>query len=43
MLKCYHVRTGGRGGAFMLVEMKNVDSGTKTNQRIRTEDKVERA
>ena len=38
-----HVHVGGRGGAFMQVEMKDIDSGTKTNQRIRTEDKVERA
>lgn len=43
VLKCYHVHVGGRGGAFMQVEMKDVESGTKTNQRIRTEDKVERA
>jgi len=27
----------------MQVEMKDIESGTKTNQRIRTEDKVERA
>jgi len=37
------VHVGGRGGAFMQVEMKDIESGTKTNQRIRTEDKVERA
>ena len=43
VIKCYHVHVGGRGGAFMQVEMKDIDSGTKTNQRIRTEDKVERA
>ena len=43
VLKCYHVHVGGRGGAFMQVEMKDIDSGTKTNQRIRTEEKVERA
>ena len=43
VLKCYHVHVGGRGGAFMQVEMKDIDTGTKTNQRIRTEDKVERA
>ena len=42
VLKCYHVHVGGRGGAFMQVEMKDIESGTKTNQRIRTEDKVER-
>jgi elongation factor P len=33
----------GRGGAFMQVEMKDIEAGTKTNQRIRTEDKVYRA
>ncbi|MGH8741316.1 MAG: elongation factor P [Burkholderiales bacterium] len=43
VLKCYHVHVGGRGGAFMQVEMKDIESGTKTNQRFRTEDKVERA
>lgn len=43
VLKCYHVHVGGRGGAFMQVEMKDIEGGTKTNQRIRTEDKVERA
>src|SRR3972149_7296971 len=42
-LKCHHVRVGGRGGAFMQVEMKDIEIGTKTNQRFRTEDKVERA
>ena len=43
VLKCYHVHVGGRGSAFMQVEMKDIKAGTKTNQRIRTEDKVERA
>jgi elongation factor P len=43
VLKSYHVHVGGRGGAFMQVEMKDIESGTKTNQRFRTEDKVERA
>ncbi|MFH1044089.1 MAG: elongation factor P [Pseudomonadota bacterium] len=43
VLKCYHVHVGGRGGAFMQVEMKDIESGTKTNTRIRTEDKIERA
>ena len=43
VLKCYHVHVGGRGGAFMQVEMKDIESGTKNNQRFRTEDKVERA
>jgi elongation factor P len=43
VLKSYHVHVGGRGGAFMQLEMKDIESGTKTNARIRTEDKVERA
>ena len=43
VLKCYHVHVGGRGGAFMQVEMKDIEAGTKTNQRIRTEDKMEQA
>ncbi len=43
VLKCYHVHVGGRGGAFMQVEMKDIESGTKLNQRFRTEEKVERA
>src|SRR6267142_1848459 len=43
VLKSYNVHVGGRGGAFMQVEMKDIEAGTKTNQRFRTEDKVERA
>lgn len=43
VLKAYHVHVGGRGGAFMQVEMKDIEVGTKRNERIRTEDKVERA
>lgn len=43
VIKCYHVHVGGRGGAFMQVEMKDIEQGTKTNQRFRTEDKIERA
>ena len=43
VLKAYHVHVGGRGGAFMQVEMKDIESGTKKNERIRTEDKIERA
>jgi elongation factor P len=34
---------GGRCGAFMQVEMKDIEAGTKTNQRFRTDEKVERA
>lgn len=40
--KCYHVHVGGRGGAFMQVEMKDIETGTKINQRIRTDEKIER-
>jgi elongation factor P len=43
VIKSYHVHVGGRGGAFMQVEMKDIEQGTKTNQRFRTEDKIERA
>ena len=43
VLKCYHVHVGGRGGAFMQVEMKDIEVGTKVNQRFRTDEKVERA
>ena len=43
VLKCYHVHVGGRGGAFMQVEMKDIEVGTKSNQRFRTDEKIERA
>jgi elongation factor P len=43
VLKSYHVHVGGRGGAYMQVEMKDIETGTKTNQRFRTEEKIERA
>jgi len=43
VLKSYHVHVGGRGGAFMQVEMKDIEAGTKTNARFRTDEKVERA
>ena len=43
VLKSYHVHVGGRGGAFMQVEMKDVASGTKKNERIRTDEKIESA
>ena len=35
VLKSYHVHVGGRGGAFMQVEMKDVERGTKKNERSR--------
>ncbi|MEK8088221.1 elongation factor P [Thermithiobacillus plumbiphilus] len=40
--KTQHVKPG-KGGAFMQVEMKNIEVGTKTNIRFRSEDKVEKA
>src|SRR6476659_7942571 len=43
VLKAYHVHVGGRGGAFMQVAMKDIDLGTKTNQRFRTDANIERA
>ena len=41
--KSYHVHVGGRGGAYMQVEMKDIERGTKVNQRFVTDEKVERA
>ena len=43
VLKSYHVHVGGRGGAFMQIEIKDIESGTKKNERIRSDDKIERA
>ncbi len=39
--KAQHIKPG-KGGAFMQVEMKSVEEGTKTNERFRTEDNVEK-
>ena len=39
--KSMHIKPG-KGGAFMQVEMKSVEEGTKTNERFRTEDTVEK-
>ena len=43
VLKCYHVHVGGRGGAYMQVEMKDIEKGTKVNQRFVTDEKIEKA
>jgi len=43
VLKCYHAHVGGRGGAYMQVEMKDVERGTKVNQRFNTDEKLEKA
>lgn len=37
-----HVHVGGRGGAYMQVEAKDVQSGSKNSFRLRTDEKVER-
>ncbi|MDR1694646.1 MAG: elongation factor P [Lactobacillaceae bacterium] len=39
--KAQHIKPG-KGGAFMQVEMKAVEEGTKTNERFRTEETVEK-
>lgn len=41
IIKAQHIKPG-KGGAFMQVEMKAVEEGTKTNERFRTEDVVEK-
>lgn len=41
IIKAQHIKPG-KGGAFMQVEMKAVEEGTKTNERFRTEDTVEK-
>jgi elongation factor P len=43
VFKCYHVHVGGRGGAYMQVEMKDVERGTKMNHRFSTDEKIEKA
>jgi elongation factor P len=42
VLKSHHVHVGGRGGAYMQVEMKDVETGQKRNERLSTDDRVER-
>lgn len=41
VVKANHVKPG-KGGAFVQVEMKSVEEGTKTNERFRSEDTVEK-
>lgn len=36
-----HVHVGGRGGAYMQVEAKNLKTGAKNNMRLRTDEKVD--
>jgi elongation factor P len=42
VLKSYHVHVGGRGGAYMQIEIKDVESGQKRNERLSTDEKIER-
>jgi elongation factor P len=42
VLKSHHVHVGGRGGAYMQLEMKDIESGQKRNERLSTDEKVER-
>lgn len=42
VLKSYHVHVGGRGGAYMQIEIKDIENGQKRNERLSTDDKVER-
>ncbi|KAL8529038.1 hypothetical protein ACS0TY_006486 [Phlomoides rotata] len=37
-----HHTTQGRGGAIMQVELRDVDSGNKVNERLRTDESVEK-
>ncbi len=41
-VKVNHVKPG-KGGAFAQVEMKNLRTGSKLNERFRSDDKVEKA
>ncbi len=41
VVKAVHIKPG-KGGAFMQVEMKSVEEGTKTNERFRSEDTIEK-
>ena len=42
IIKFQHVKPG-KGGAFAQIEMKAIASGTKLNERFRSEDKLEKA
>ncbi|MGI9337666.1 MAG: elongation factor P [Gammaproteobacteria bacterium] len=37
-----HVHVGGRGGAYMQVEAKDLETGAKNGMRLRTDEKIER-
>jgi len=40
--KTQHVKPG-KGGAFMQVEMKDINAGTKLNERFRSDERLEKA
>ena len=42
VLKKEHVKPG-KGGAFVQLELKERNSGTKLNERFRSDDKIEKA
>lgn len=42
VVKSVHVHVGGRGGAYMQVELRGTPEGGKLNQRFRTDEKIER-
>ena len=42
VLKTQHVKPG-KGGAFNQVEMKSLNSGTKLNERFRSNETIEKA
>lgn len=42
VVKARHVHVGGRGGAYMQVEAKDLATGSKNSFRLRTDEKVER-
>ncbi len=42
VVKARHVHVGGRGGAYMQVEVRDIESDNKNSFRLRTDEKVER-
>jgi elongation factor P len=42
VLKSYHVHVGGRGGAYMQIEIKDIQTGQKRNERLSTDEKIDR-
>lgn len=42
VISARHVHVGGRGGAYMQVEAKDLETGAKNGMRLRTDEKIER-